>query len=174
MCGPMLRAVLEDRMQVKTHREMRDTLVYELRVASGGFKLKPVPDDSCTPHDPADPRRPLQPGENPYCGQSSLHRNGADLTYDLRGVTVEDFAGMFLIDFDRPVVDKTGVQGKYDFHLQFSTDETSRIYRPPEGSPAPEFPTLMTVLQSIGLKLVPGKDPQEFLIIDRVERPSAN
>ena len=84
---------------------------------------------------------------------------------------------------DRPVVDKTGLTGIYDFTVEWRPDEYQvsmfQEMRVPEGlgAPAPDWqgPTLFTALEEqLGLKLDSQKTPVEVLAIERVERPSAN
>jgi uncharacterized protein (TIGR03435 family) len=91
-------------------------------------------------------------------------------------MTLEEFADWILLGLDRFVFDKTGIKGKYDFHLQYALDETMRRFRlaDPGDTVASEFPPLATALQQFGLKLVPAKGPGQFLVIDHVERPSEN
>src|SRR5581483_5002217 len=65
MYGPMLRQLLEERFQLKIHKETKEASVYNLTLAKGGAKFKPTPEGSCTPIDinnlPAEPK----PGEKP-------------------------------------------------------------------------------------------------------------
>jgi uncharacterized protein (TIGR03435 family) len=79
--------------------------------------------------------------------------------------------------FNRPVVDKTGLSGKYDFDLEWSPDETQfegQLARP-AGSGPPTKPSLFeAVQQQLGLRLEATKGPIETIVIDGVERPSAN
>jgi uncharacterized protein (TIGR03435 family) len=81
---------------------------------------------------------------------------------------------------DRPVIDKTGISGMFDMHLEFALDDTTRS-AVPQNSPAaaladdPSGPSIFTALQEqLGLKLEPSKGPGEFLVIDSIERPSEN
>jgi uncharacterized protein (TIGR03435 family) len=91
-----------------------------------------------------------------------------------------DLAGvMQAAVMDRPVVDRTGLEGRYDFTIQWTPDESQfaglgvRV-PPPSGDPnAP--PGLFTAFQEqLGLKLESTRAPAEVLVIDRVERPSEN
>ena len=81
----------------------------------------------------------------------------------------------------RVVVDRTGLSGNWDFELTFAPDP-SALQLPP-GSPLPppapdadaNGPSLFTALEDqLGLKLQPARGPVEMLIVDHVERPSAN
>jgi uncharacterized protein (TIGR03435 family) len=82
---------------------------------------------------------------------------------------------------DRPVIDKTGLSGNFDFTLVFGADQPSSIPGPPPGVPAPPIPAianapmLPTALQEqLGLKLESERAPIDYLVIDRVERPTEN
>ena len=71
---------------------------------------------------------------------------------------------------DRPVVDQTGLAGRFDLRLRWTPDE---MHSATESSDAP--PDLFTAIQEqLGLKLVSTKAPVDVIVIDRVERPSAN
>jgi bla regulator protein blaR1 len=173
----MLQSILEERFGIKAHYETREIPIYELVTDKAGFRLHPAAKGSCTPRDPATmghaPPK-LGPGEPPYCGQSYFKQSGLDITVDLRSMTLEEFAGWLLHGTDRLIYDKTGIQDKYDFHLEYSVDETMARFRYAEPGAIAEFPSLANALQKFGLKLVPGKGPGRFLRIDHVERPSEN
>jgi uncharacterized protein (TIGR03435 family) len=177
MQGPMLQALLEDRFKLKIHRETREVPVYFVTVAKGGLKLPPFKEGGCAPPDPNQPR---SPGQLPACGALGIRVNGLNLTLAPRGITIEEFVSDFLPTIlDRPVIDKTGVAGKFDFSLQFSADESTpgvRINSAGVGpNDPPPAPSIFTAIQEqLGLKLESGKGPGEFLIIDSVERPSEN
>jgi uncharacterized protein (TIGR03435 family) len=91
------------------------------------------------------------------------------------------FFGLVL---DRPLIDKTGITGTFDFHLTFAPDETTAgVASPfaPDGAfsgvpPDPAGgPSIFTAFQEqLGLKLEAGKGPSEVLVIDYIERPSGN
>jgi uncharacterized protein (TIGR03435 family) len=76
---------------------------------------------------------------------------------------------------DRPVVDKTGLLGRYDFDLEWTPDETQFGGNVPGANPDHPKPDLFAAMQQqLGLRLEATKGPIEALAIDRVERPSAN
>jgi uncharacterized protein (TIGR03435 family) len=77
---------------------------------------------------------------------------------------------------DSPVIDKTGVAGMFDFHLEFGYGIPNAKLRLPPAAPPddPDGPTIFTAVEKLGLKLERTKGPGEFLIIDHVERPSEN
>jgi uncharacterized protein (TIGR03435 family) len=172
MQGPMLQSLLEDRFGLKAHFETKgDQPAYALTVAKGGPKLKPSR-ASCTWREniSATP----QPGD-------CLRRNtfaGGKVVIDEQGITVDQFRYVYLRispfnEIDGPVVDRTGLTGRYDIHLE------NVLSRPPSlrqaGDDVPDGPSLFTALQEqLGLKLERIKAPRKFLVIDQIERPSEN
>jgi uncharacterized protein (TIGR03435 family) len=95
---------------------------------------------------------------------------------------MQEFAGnLQSAVLDRPVVDQTGLKGRFDFQLQWTPDETQFAStrgpgeppKPPEG--AETQPDLFTAIQQqLGLKLEPTRAQVDVLVIDKVERPSEN
>jgi len=91
-----------------------------------------------------------------------------------------DFAGvMQTAVLDRPVVDQTGLPGRFDFELKWTPDEFQfgglGVKVPPPSDSATAPPDLFNAMQEqLGLKLVSTKAAVEVLVIDRVEKPSAN
>lgn len=79
-------------------------------------------------------------------------------------ISMETFAGMLRSPAGRPVVDKTGIAGEYDFTLRYA----------PEGDAEASLPSLFTALEEqCGLKLEGAKVPVETITIDRVEKVPA-
>ena len=82
---------------------------------------------------------------------------------------------------DRPVIDKTSLSENFDFPLVFAADQNSSLPGPTPGISAPPVaamanaPMLPTALQEqFGLKLESERAPIDYLVIDRVERPTEN
>jgi uncharacterized protein (TIGR03435 family) len=81
---------------------------------------------------------------------------------------------------NRYVIDKTGITGIFNIHVEFARDESAPGppgVRPPgvEPSDTPPGPSIFTVLeQQLGLRLVPDKGPRGYIVIDSVQRPSEN
>jgi uncharacterized protein (TIGR03435 family) len=189
MEGPMLRALLEERFKLKVHREVRDAPVYVLTVAKGGSKLQPLKEGGCLPYDtdnqlgmPA-PRKPTDPK---YCRtmMANVSSPGTMEAY-YYGVTMAELAGQFLRTWvDRPVLDKTGLAGRYDVKLEFTVDRRPGGMVFLDGEPAPDLPeapdasqgtSIFSALQQqAGLKLTPDRGPVDVLVVDSVERPSEN
>jgi bla regulator protein blaR1 len=152
MRGPMLQKLLEARFKLRLRRETREIPVYDLVVAKGGLKLPRSEIQSC----PAERRL------------SCFDVLSDGRCMEIRNMSIEQFSKSVLAIFvDRPVIDKTGLTGLFDFRFQFTPDDTAEN---PEG-----LPSIYTAVQEqLGLKLEPARGPGEFLVIDHVERPSEN
>jgi uncharacterized protein (TIGR03435 family) len=180
MYGPMLQALLEDRFQLKIHRETRDVPVYALTVAKGGVKLKAFKEGSCVPIDFA--KVPYVPPDlsQRNCNDMIRLAPAPNLTVEAQGASLEVITFLLGLTLDRPVIDKTGLTGLFDLHLEFARDQSTSVNLPPGVNPAEPFdpagaPSIFTaVQQELGLKLDPMKGPREVLVIDHVERPSEN
>jgi uncharacterized protein (TIGR03435 family) len=103
---------------------------------------------------------------------------GALMMAGYRNATMEMLAASLagLVGQGRPLIDKTGLSGRFDFTLEWAPESNSP---PPSGSPAapsdPPAPTSLEALrEQLGLKLESTKSPVQVLVIDHVERPSDN
>jgi uncharacterized protein (TIGR03435 family) len=181
MHGPMLQSLLEDRFKLKIHRETKDIPIYALTVAKGGGKLRAFKEGSCNPYDITATFPPPPPPENPCRNRGTT--NQGTLTIDAQANTLDDFARFVLGVMDRPVINKTGIKGRFDFHLEYKPDDASSpIERGGNSAGGPDAPSdassgesIFTALQEqLGLKLVPTRGPGEILVIDSVERPTEN
>jgi uncharacterized protein (TIGR03435 family) len=178
----MLRSLLEERFQLKLHRATKEISVYTLTAAKGGAKLRPHQEGTCTSTEPAlDPfSRPESGRPKLICGRPLIGRDGSDAAaMDLDEFSQEVLGRLF----DRPVLNHTGITGKFDFHLEFTPDgDTPRVPVRDPNAPGPKQsadptgrPSIFAALQEqLGLKIESAKSPAEFLIIDHVERPSDN
>ena len=89
--------------------------------------------------------------------------------------TMVAFAGLLAGSVGRKVVDRTNLEGLYDFELTFTPDQVPANLPPGVSSPDPNGPSIFTALQEqLGLKLEPQKAPIEVLVIDHVAKPSEN
>jgi uncharacterized protein (TIGR03435 family) len=155
----MLKALVADRFKLTTHRETRELPAYALVVAPGGPKMTK--------------------NENNPNGLPGLLFRGLGVL-PVTNATMPDFAGvMQLAVLDRPVVDRTNLQGRYDFTLTWTPDETQfasfGVRIPPPSGAADAPPALFTAVQEqIGLRFESVRAPVEVMVIDRVERPSEN
>jgi uncharacterized protein (TIGR03435 family) len=179
MMGPMLQALLEDRFRLKIHREKREVPVYALTVAKGGPKLQATKEASCIPFDPAQPPAPPARGQRSSCGVIAPDTNGGLVTY---GQTMAGLCLSFSGLFGRPVIDRTGLAGAFDIHLELSPRDLIPVPPGPQvqtdpTATAPMSDPLSSVrfaLQKLGLQLESTKGPGEALVIDHVEKPSEN
>jgi uncharacterized protein (TIGR03435 family) len=181
MQGPMLQALLEDRFKLKTHWEDRPGAVYALTVAKGGPKLKPFHEGSCIRRVITFPPTPPAAGETYCVRQNKL--TGVNMVLDAQDITIDEFlknylSGSPLAGLDRPVVDRTGLTGRFDIHLVYAPPSNLIALRQRNGAEElgePTAPSIATALQEqLGLKLEPVKGNRQILVIDRIERPSAN
>jgi uncharacterized protein (TIGR03435 family) len=185
----MLQVALEDRFQLKLHQETQDVPMYNLTVAKGGIRLKPMEPGGCSAPDPARipaPRGIFMTGEWSPDGKTmpcmiALHTAGPDWALDAGGQTPGNLIGMLSKTLNRHVFDKTGIADVYTFHLRFAHDEstpgnlpTATIEHMFPHTNLPSGPSIFTVLAGVGLKLEPTKGPQEHFVIDHIERPSEN
>lgn len=161
MRGPMLRALLEDRFQLKIRSEARDVPVYDLTVAKGGARLKPF-DGSC---------RPVGWDAAPKDGdcRHEAGRSGPNLTRHWRGITVDGLVEAVLDKqfTGRRVINRTGLAGRFDVRLSFTPEGNASL---PDAGPSIH----RALEEQLGLKLVPARGRDEFLVVERVERPSGN
>jgi uncharacterized protein (TIGR03435 family) len=176
MRGPMMQRILEERFQVKVHRETKEVEGWLMTVAKSGLKLHPASDGGCTRVDLSDPSLgPKDVAGKTLCMSFDVRKKGALLVVDARAMPLDVFARFFHPD-NKPVFDRTGLTGTFDIHLEYEPDPV----RPPAaadgaaGDPTPFTTDLVAIRDQLGLQLVPGKAPYERLILDHVARPSGN
>jgi bla regulator protein blaR1 len=187
MLGPMLQSVLEDRFQLKIHREAEERPMYAMTVAKGGLKMQPIGPDGCKAVDRAGvqgfDRDPLAhvaavlAGETPICGNMTMATDEGLRKWVIGGTTLDNFANTLSGAMDRRVLDKTGVTDKFNIRLSFAPDEhtPAPVARPPVNPPDAAGPSIFEALdQQLGLKLEPTKGSAGFIVIDRVERPTSD
>jgi uncharacterized protein (TIGR03435 family) len=143
----MLQALLADRFKLKVHFENKEFPAYALVIAKNGPKnLKKENDDVAQKFD-----------------RTRTH-------LDFHASNVGDLAQILTLDLGRPVLDKTGLVGKYDFTLGWELE-------PDQGGPLvdlPGAPIFTAIQEQLGLKLEATRTPVESPVIDHVERPSEN
>jgi uncharacterized protein (TIGR03435 family) len=155
----MVQKLLADRFKLTFHRDKKELSAYVLVVGKNGPKLT---------------KSQGEPN-----GLPGLMFRGPGI-FNASNATMMNFAGILQAAvLDRPVVDQTGLQGKYDFPLKWTPDESQfasfgqKIPPPSDNADAP--PGLFTAIQEqLGLKLESTKAPVEVLVIDHVEKPSEN
>jgi uncharacterized protein (TIGR03435 family) len=145
---PMLQNLLSERFQLKLRHETRELPVYALVVSANNVKLKES-----------------APGTR-YSARVTRAKDPKQLRLNATGDTMPQFAQRISSYTDRPVVDKTGLTGHYDFKLDWFLNSKSSAVDP-------GGPTVFTAIQQqLGLKLEPRKAPLDILIIDHAEKPS--
>lgn len=155
----MLRKLLADRFRLTFHREQKVFSIYALEIAKDGPKLKKttrgINDPSSVGPGIVYPQKIVMPARN---------------------ATMNDFAWLLQrAVLDRPVVDMTGLTGRYDFSLEWAPDETQFGGELPASSSEAQSPPLFEALQQqLGLKLEARKGPVSAIVIDSIERPSPN
>jgi uncharacterized protein (TIGR03435 family) len=144
----LIRSLLEDRFQLKFHREQKEAPVYWLELNRPG-KLGPA-------------LKPSALGSKP---NMSTNVNGLKTVMTASKMSMAEIAGTLRRQAGRPVEDHTDLKGYFDFQIEWSRDDT----------PESTAPSLFTVLkEQLGLKLQPAKGAVETLVIDQIVRPSTN
>lgn len=161
MLQEMLQAMLADRFQLVVHREMKEKSVYELVVAKSGPKFQETKPD--------EPR----PAGQTLPGGGMMGR-GADGATHMYNMSMGLLAALLTSKSDRTVLDKTGLTGHYSIDIH----EPAQMAAPSAGQTGPtedeQRPAVSDALKSVGLELKPAKEQVEKLVIDHVDKPSAN
>ncbi|HEY7188269.1 MAG TPA: TIGR03435 family protein [Vicinamibacterales bacterium] len=183
---PMMRNLLADRFKLKAHMETREMPLYALVLARTDGKLGPSLTSAKADCEAlargrragGPPPAPPQPGEPMQCGMMVGIGN-----MNAGGIAMADLARSLAGFVNRTVVDKTGLNGRYDFQLTY-TPEGRGLPGLPAGAPPvgveapaadPNGASLFTALQEqLGLKLDSQKGPVEVLVIDSIEQPTAD
>jgi uncharacterized protein (TIGR03435 family) len=154
----MLRTLLTDRFKLSFHREEKEFSIYRLEAIKAGSKLKA---STAAPDDPAQLVSTVYP--------QRIH-------LPARNASMADFASLLQRALlDRPVVDSTGLSGRYDFDLDWAPDETQfggEVPVAPTDAQAPPFFT--AIKDQLGLELEATRGNVQALVIDHAETPSAN
>jgi len=155
----MVRKLLADRFALKFHHEKRNLAAYVLTAGKTGQKLTPTQLKSNLP------------GffYSPGTGGLTLH---------LINGTMNDFTSFLqMLVLDKPVVDQTGITGRFDNNVTFTPDDSQFNGHPPKvpASDVSEAPNLFDAIQQqLGLKLTAQKTAVDVIVIDHVEKPSPN
>jgi uncharacterized protein (TIGR03435 family) len=142
----MLQSLLSDRFRLSLHKEMKELSVYTLAIGKSGAKIRELREDEPIP------------------------------TYSTRPPEMATFNGTFdgIVSLvrtyaDRPVMNETGITGRYEF-----TSPPPELGLARRSDPLAAEGMLFEWVQELGLKLEPQKKPTDILVIDRVEKPSPN
>jgi uncharacterized protein (TIGR03435 family) len=166
----MLRALLKDRFKLIVHSEDREAPIYAIVVARNdgrlGSQLRKASID-CEEAQSAGTVIPAaKPGERGLC-ESEV--GGAILG---RGQRISALARSLALFADRPVVDRTGLTGGFDFDLRFPELDTPSNATAPRVEPATGIFT--AIQEQLGLKLEAARGNLEFVVIDAVDHPTEN
>ena len=137
----VLQSLLADRFQLKFRRERREISVYDLVVDKSGTRV-----------------RPLKEGEASACRNDNSFSCGITNPTQL-AKSLRPFAG-------RPVLDRTGLDGKFDLLLNFDSS--------PNQADADKPSLFQALQQQLGLRLEPRKASLPVLAIESIQRPSEN
>jgi uncharacterized protein (TIGR03435 family) len=183
----MWQNLLKERFGMVVHHESKEFPVDELTVAKGGSKLKETEDPNVEPLTPAaGPPKPDKNGFPQLNGSGAIvtifpGANGASATMRARSLSPPDIAARLAGLLRRPVIDETGLTGKYDFTLEyapdlagiplpagFTTHDDNNATDPPTSIPA-------AVEKQLGLKLTPTKGKLDVIVVDHAEKtPTEN
>jgi uncharacterized protein (TIGR03435 family) len=154
----MMRTLLAERFKLVIHREIRELPIYEMTIGRGGHKLKPS----------------VSEGEPSIAGG-----RGGRMVVNAERVSAGQFADVLSQPLNRPVLDKTGLKGGFDFTI----DLMRYIPLDTSGKPSIESTTEMdrdaiiitAVQEQLGLKLAPKRGPIEVILIDSADKiPAEN
>ena len=188
----MMQRLLEDRFQIKLHREKKDFPVYVLEVAKGGLKMQETGPDP----DPAnaDARTPVTisgsgnaQGVSVNLGRGSSYTFGNN-KFEGKRLTMAMIAGTLERFVDRPIVDMTDLKGAYDITLDVTPEDyramlihaavAAGVSLPPEALrllDGASVPSLFDAVQKVGLKLDARKAPLDMIVIDDARKtPTEN
>lgn len=145
----MILTLLKERFKLQEHRSLKEMPVYALTVSPKGHRLK-------FPEKPDDP--PMMMGRSAGREATSMFRNAPTAM----------IARSFGFQMDRPIIDQTGLTGKYDLDLKLT-------FAPDGTITGPSGESLFTAIEEqLGLKLEPKKAQVEVIVIDQAERPTEN
>lgn len=171
----MMQSLLAERFGLKVHFENRDMPVLALSLARTGVlgpKLKHHEDGpACTPQETAG-AGDVFPA---LCGDTQLKSDGSLVLVGARNVTLDKLAsflgtyGYLNGEFDREVIDETGLQGHYDYTVRFARESASDD---PEKDVGPSL--IEALREQLGMKLTSKRAAVQRLIIDHVQRLSEN
>jgi len=146
----MLQNLLIERLQLRVRHENQVVPVYALLIAKGGPKFKP----SSEPIDPAKQ------------GLSRSNRAGA-IKIGAVGQTIPQLVAALFQQTDHPIMDLTGLAGKYDFTLTFSSRSSNELSSASPDVHGPNDPAIFQALpEQLGLKLEARKMPVDLVIVD--------
>ncbi len=161
----MMQVLLADRFKLKAHWETREGLAYDLVLSKDGPKM------AAAKGEPPSAVEKKTWGDHPIPPLYQRGDSRVGFDFVAHGCSMDDIVQMLANQFGHPVLDKTGLTGKYDFILRYHGTRLSDR----KADDMDPIPTLDTAIQDqLGLKLKSTKGPVQTLVIDHIEKPSAN
>jgi len=173
----MMRTLLADRFKLKAHPEAKQFSVYALVIANRDGKLGPkirpasaVESKFCDSLDAA--TEPQNPGYNPDGTRRCAASGRGGMTFRARPIS--DLAGMLGELVGRPVIDRTGLKGRYDIDLDASLDWDHLVTAGPSDTIGVNSVIFVALQEQLGFKLESARAAVETIVIDSVQRASEN
>jgi len=180
----MLQSLLEDRFQLKIHRDTKELPVFALVANKGGLKLPPPQEGACVDSiADADAEwaggRMAAPGEvqsaKGRCGSAVLALGPGGAHLHGGKIAMPELVRTLAMVLGRSVIDKTGFTGLFDVQLVFVPDDTTPTMPPPPPDSGLSGVSIAQALQQqLGLRLESARGPVQVIVVDQAERPSAN
>jgi uncharacterized protein (TIGR03435 family) len=188
----MMRNLLIDRFHLAAHRETKEMPIYALLLGKNGPKLQPADpvvaeaDEKALVGGFVRPKVTMGPDGFPQIpldaripGTFSIALSSGEFLRTKvygRNRDMDQVAGMIAQSVKRPVVNQTGLAGKYDFTLAYESDPIEGLGEPRRSAPENPGPTIFAAVQEqLGLKLESRKGPVEMVVVDRADRvPTEN
>jgi uncharacterized protein (TIGR03435 family) len=162
----MLQSLLEERFHLKVHRASREMPVYVLTVGKNGLKLPAPKEGACATPVPGKPEPTAPP-----CGRVRISMSPQGTLMEGGSAAMSELARVLAIPLRRPVIDRTALSGVYDIRLQFADEAADATPLPTD---TPNSGIFTAIQEQLGLKLESAKGPVDVLVIDRIDRPTAN
>jgi uncharacterized protein (TIGR03435 family) len=174
----MLQNLVAERFRLALHHESREFQGYELVAGKSGSKLKVSEDSGPAAGEPAAPSKTDANGFPQLDGPGLVMMEGvkgrAVISYlTAKSQPLSALVEMLSREFRMPIVDKTGLTGKFDFKLEFAPQPPGALT--PDTMDEGGSNLLSAVQQQLGLRLSPSKIAVDVLIVDRAEKvPTEN
>jgi uncharacterized protein (TIGR03435 family) len=156
----MMQTLLAERFKLHMHTEKREVPIYALLVEKGGIKLQKAPNRDCS----------LRPSPCRWTSQIGPANgiNGESMTLDALVDNLGDFA-------DRNIVNKTGIQDRFDIHMPPYSRGAALPGTLVDGVPVDlNAPSIGTILHDVGLRLEPQTQVMDIYVVDHIEKLKAN
>jgi uncharacterized protein (TIGR03435 family) len=165
---PMLQKLLADRFGLVTHRETRELPIYNLVLARSDGALGPRmrrSDTDCEKWLAEDPARLKGPRTD--CMTQTFRRSHTSRTQSIPAILgpLQSLTG-------RPVVDRTGLTGRFNMDLEWTTSGDLSVNPGGDAAQGTGLSLFTALQEQLGLKLEPGRGPFEVVVVDKIERPT--